>query len=263
MPEGDTVWRTAQRLHEALGGTILTRTDFRVPRYATVDLTGQQLVEVVSRGKHLLMRTPTFTICSHLKMEGSWQVYALPRPRWRRPAHTARAILEDAQWQAVGFSLGSLDIVSREHEGAVVGHLGPDLLDPHFDADLARANVCQDPRRSVFLALHDQRNLAGFGNEYVNELLFLRGVRPTRAVSEVDDIGRLLALGHSLIVANAQHRHRSFGAETGGRAGTAHWVYGRAGRPCLRCGTVIRRGELGDAPGRTRITFWCPRCQPG
>jgi endonuclease-8 len=71
VPEGDVVWYTAQRLHAALAGQVLTRSDFRVPRYATVSLTGQLVTEAVARGKHLLIRTGNgLTVHTHLKMDG-------------------------------------------------------------------------------------------------------------------------------------------------------------------------------------------------
>lgn len=74
MPEGDTVWRAAKRLRAAQAGKTLTRCDIRVPRYATVDLTGQTMDEVASRGKHLLIRVGDLSIHTHLKMEGMWHV---------------------------------------------------------------------------------------------------------------------------------------------------------------------------------------------
>ncbi len=194
MPEGDTVWRAARHLHEALAGRALTRTDFRVPAFATVDLSGSPVDEVVSRGKHLLIRTPEDSIHSHLKMEGAWHVYRLGSP-WRRPGHTARAVLENDEWQAVGYSLGILEVLPRSDEQSVVGHLGPDLLGADWDLDEAARRVAADPDRPVFLALLDQRNVAGFGNEYANELLFLMGLLPTRPVGEVADIRRVISRG--------------------------------------------------------------------
>lgn len=257
MPEGDTVWRTARHLDAALAGSTLTRSDFRVPRYATVDLSGQRVDQVASRGKHLLLRTPTVIVHSHLAMEGAWHLYRRPRSRWRRPGHTARAILENEEWQAVGFSLGVVEVLSRAREDEVVGHLGPDLLDPDVDLDLGASNVAAGRDRPIFLALLDQRNIAGFGNEYVNEILFLSDLAPTTPVAEVEDVDAVVRLGHRLITSNVRTIQRDFGAP---RAG--NWVYGRAGRPCRRCGAIIRRGQLGDDPTRERIVFWCPRCQP-
>ncbi|MFA5707284.1 DNA-formamidopyrimidine glycosylase family protein, partial [Mycolicibacterium sp.] len=120
MPEGDTVYRTAEKLREALVGKTLTRCEVRVPRYATVDLSGQVVDEVLCRGKHLFIRAGTASIHSHLKMDGSWQT-----GRMRVPAHKVRIILETADSRAVGVDLGVLEILERARDLDVVAHLGP------------------------------------------------------------------------------------------------------------------------------------------
>jgi endonuclease-8 len=258
VPEGDTVWRTAQRLNDALAGAVVTASDFRVPEFATLDLAGQSVHEVVSRGKHLLMRVGELSIHSHLKMEGSWHLYRPDTP-WRRPAHQARVVLTTADWVAVGFSLGITEVVATEAENTVVGHLGPDLLGADWSAETALHNLQHDPAVPIFVALLDQRNLSGLGNEYVNELCFLRGIVPTRLVSEVDALAKMVDLAHRLILAN---RDRSERVTTGNtRPGRRVWVYGRGGKPCLRCGTRILQGSLGATPLTERVTFWCPTCQ--
>ena len=257
MPEGDTVYRAAKLLAGALDGTRLTRCDIRVPAFATVDLTGETVRETVSRGKHLLMRVGEYTLHSHLKMEGVWQVYR-PGERWRRPEFKARAILANESVTAVGFELGLFEVVRTADEQNVVGYLGPDLIGGDWNPELAAANLRRDPAREIGLALLDQRNLAGLGNVYRAELCFLRGVLPTRPVGEVADVDRMVALAKKLIEAN---KDRSTRTTTGNLRGDTSWVYGREGRPCLRCGTRIERGELGDTALQLRDTFWCPRCQ--
>lgn len=257
MPEGDTVYRSAKNLNAALGGSELTRCDIRVPKFATVDLTGEPVHEVASRGKHLLMRIGGYSIHSHLKMEGSWHLYR-HGSRWQRPAYEARAVLETEGWVAVGFSLGTLEIVETTNEDSIVGYLGPDLLGPDWDAEEALRRLTADPGRPIGLALLDQRVLAGLGNVYRNELCFLRGMLPTRPVGEVADPARLITLAHTLIDANKDRVERT---TTGRLRGATDWVYHRRGRPCLRCGTPIREGTLGENALQERETFWCPRCQ--
>lgn len=257
MPEGDTVYRSAKNLAAVLDGTVLTRCDIRVPKFATVDLTGETVHEVVSRGKHLLMRVGEYTLHSHLKMEGSWHIYP-DGGRWRRPAWQARAVIANQTVTAVGFELGLFEVVERDAEESVVGYLGPDILGPDWDADIAVANLASDPNREIGLALLDQRNLAGLGNVYRCELCFLRGVLPTRPAGEVNDLPRMVALAKKLIEANKDRTERT---TTGSLRGDTDWVYGRAGRPCLRCGTRIVKGELGVDSLQLRSTFWCPRCQ--
>ena len=201
MPEGDTVWRTARQLHDALAGRVLTGCDLRVPQWATVDLTGLTVDDAVSRGKHLFIRAGEFSLHTHLKMEGAWHVYS-PGTRWRRPAHSARVVLENVDHQAVGFSLGLVEMLDRSSEDEVMSWLGPDLLGPDWSLAEAVQRVRAVPERPVFLALHDQRNLAGFGNEYVNELCFLHGLLPTRPIGQVEDIGHVIERGQRLIIAN-------------------------------------------------------------
>jgi endonuclease-8 len=279
VPEGDVVWYTAHRLHEALGGRVLTRSDFRVPRFATVDLRGQLVTEAVSRGKHLLIRTGNgLTVHTHLKMEGSWRIRPSGAARGNSPAggtapyrgdertvgsHKIRLLLANAEWTAIGYQLGITEVLRTAHESRVVGHLGPDLLDPDWGETLAsdavaRLTADENKGRPIGEALLDQRNLAGLGTVYLAETLFLRGIDPWRPAREVGDLGALVELGHRLLDAN---KARIDQVTTGdARRGRGNWVYGRAGRPCRRCGTPVQRGEQGP-PGQERLRFWCPNCQ--
>lgn len=257
MPEGDTVFQTARRL-AALTGHALTATDFRVPSLATADLTGRRVLGTEPRGKHLLTRIEgDLTLHTHLKMEGRWDVQATGS-RWRRPAHEARVVLRTADLEAIGFSV-VLDLVPTDAEHELVGHLGPDLLGPDWDADEAVRRIASAPDVPLGQALLDQRNLAGLGNVYRAEVLFLSGLSPFVEVSEVRDLPAVVRLSHRVIVAN---RDRSRRVTTGvDRPGQNLWVYGRAGRPCRRCGTPVRSAELGPAT-QERIAYWCPSCQP-
>jgi endonuclease VIII len=261
VPEGDTVWRTAQRLERALKGQILTATDFRVPAFATWDLAGASVLETISRGKHLLTRLEgeqQWTLHTHLKMEGGWRVFK-PGQHWSRPAHTARVVLTTADAAAVGFSLGVVEIVPREREPDLVGHLGPDLLGPDWDAPEAVRRLREQPLRTIKEALLDQSRLAGVGNMYANELCFIAGVEPHTTVEQVPDLPRMVERAHQLL---DQNRHRAVQSTTGDLSrGRQFWVYGRAGRECRRCRTTIRQTMLGDE-GQERSTFWCPSCQP-
>ena len=257
VPEGDVVWRTARRLHEALAGRVLTRCDVRVPRFATANLTGQTVTEAISRGKHLLIRTDAgVTVHTHLRMDGSWRV----RPASERVPgnHRIRLILGNDTWQAIGYLLGIVEILPTTAEPATVGHLGPDLLGPDWDPAEAERRLRANPSRPIGEAVLDQRNLAGIGNVYKAETLFLRGVDPWRPVGEIGDLAALVGLAQRLLEANKERP----GQVTTGvrRRGEETWVYGRAGRPCRRCGTPIRSADQGRDPDG-RVTFWCPRCQ--
>ena len=269
MPEGDVVWRTAQRLHAALAGRALETTDLRWPSLATVDLTGRHVVEVVAAGKHLLTRVsstddaavPEWTLHSHLRMEGSWHVHRTGEP-WRggRPDHGIRAVLANDTWTAVGHRLGMLDLVRSADEATLVGHLGPDVLGPGWDPAAAAANLRAAPDRRVGEALLDQRVLAGVGTFFMCEALFLRGVTPWTPVRDAGDVDALVDLVHRLLTLN---RDRAVQTTTGDtRDGRTQYVHSRSGRPCRRCGTTLRVAAIGQAPA-DRVAFWCPSCQRG
>ena len=252
MPEGDTVWHTAANLRDGLAGKTLTRCDVRVPKYATVDLTGQVVDEVISRGKHLFIRVGTASIHSHLKMEGSWKVNPVSKPS--RAGYRIRIILETADVQAAGIDLGVLEVLERDHDMEAVAHLGPDLLGDDWDPQVAAANLKADPDRPLSAVLLDQRVMAGVGNVYCNELCFVTGYLPTAAVGGVKDPLRMVQRARDMLWLNRSRWNRTTTGNT--RHGQDLWVYGRGGLPCRRCGTPIRSDDSGD-----RVAYWCPVCQ--
>jgi endonuclease-8 len=258
VPEGDTVFRAANRLDAALAGRVVTRSDLRVPAYATVDLAGATIHSVGSRGKHLLMRIGDIVLHTHLKMEGEWRVLR-PGQKWPRPAYRARAIVETPDAIAIGFDLGLVEVFPATEEAERLGYLGPDLLGPDWDAAEAVRRLAAAPDVPAVVALGDQRNLAGLGNVLVNEVCFLRGIRPDRPIGEVDP-APTVDLARRVIHANRERLERTTTGDT--RPGRRLWVYGRAGEACRRCGTRIRHARLGRNDVELRDTYWCPSCQP-
>ncbi len=260
MPEGDTVYRAARLLDRSLTGHELVVTDFRVPQHATVDLSGGTVVETRARGKHLLTRIANgadhWTLHTHLKMEGTWRVIDA-RQRWPRPAHQARVVLTTADKQAIGFSLGVVELLPTAEEDDVVGHLGPDLLGPDWDETEAVRRLALDAERPAAQALLDQRNLAGVGNVYANELCFVAGVHPATPVGALPDLIRVVRRARQMLELNKDRSTRT----TTGNLREPLWVYGRGRAPCRRCGTPIELDESGET-GRERVTYWCPHCQP-
>jgi endonuclease-8 len=252
MPEGDTVWHTAAILRDALAGKTLTRCDVRVPKYATVDLTGEVVDEVISRGKHLFIRVGPASIHSHLKMEGSWKVNLVRKPS--RAGYRIRIILETSEVQAAGIDLGVLEVLERDRDMDVVAHLGPDLLGADWDPVVAAANLVADPDRALSEALLDQRVMAGVGNVYCNELCFVTGHLPTATVGAVKDPLRMVQRARDMLWLNRSRWNRTTTGDT--RSGRDLWVYGRRGKPCRRCGTLIQSDDSGD-----RVSYWCPVCQ--
>lgn len=252
MPEGDTVYRAAAKLREVLEGRELTRCDVRVPRYAAVDLRGQTVDEVLSRGKHLFIRVGAASIHSHLKMDGAWVI-----GRVRVPSYKIRIVLETTDSRASGVDLGVLEVLDRATDMEAVAHLGPDLLGPDWSVPVAAANLVADPSRPLAEALLDQRVMAGVGNVYANELCFVFGLRPGTPVSELADPARLASRAQQMLWLNRLRINRTTTGNT--RPGQDVWVYGRAGLPCRRCGTLIRTDKGGTAGDR--VIYWCPTCQ--
>ncbi|MEI2765676.1 MAG: DNA-formamidopyrimidine glycosylase family protein [Dermatophilaceae bacterium] len=263
MPEGDTVWRTAARLHEALAGQVLTVADLRWPGVATVELTGARTLQVRARGKHLLHRLSSgLTVHSHLRMEGQWRIAATAAVSPGRLADPdLRAVLGTDRWTALGLRLGMLDVVATDAEGTLVGHLGPDLLGPDWDPTQAAARVARSGT-DLGSALLDQRNLAGLGTMYTAEVLFLTGRHPWAPAGDVppDELVGLLERAHRLLDVGRRHAVQSTTGDR--RRGHTTYVHAKAGMPCRRCGGTVRACPIGP-PLRERVMFYCPSCQGG
>lgn len=259
MPEGDTVWRTARRLNEVFAGHRLTECDLRWPGLSTHDFTGATTLEVVPRGKHLLHRVDTgWTIHSHLRMEGSWRI---GRTDAAAPpgGSTVRAVLATAEYRAVGRSLGMLDAVPTADEGSLVGHLGPDLLGPDWDADRAVAGLLATDA-PLAAALLDQTRVAGLGTMWVAEALFVQRLDPFAPAAGRDpaELAALLDRAQRLLRASCASAVPSSTGST--RPGHETYVHGRRHKPCRRCGALIRMEFVGP-PTQRRTLYFCPRCQ--
>jgi endonuclease VIII len=263
MPEGDTVFRTASRLHQALTGEPLTTTDLRWPELSTLDFRGATTVEVVSRGKNILHRIDNgVTIHSHLRMEGQWRVEATSAVTSGTLANRQlRAVVGTATWTALGARLGDLHVVETADEASLVGHLGPDVLGPDWDPAEATRRLRASPT-TIGAALLDQRNLAGIGTLYAAETLFLERVQPWAPAAALSEpaVESLVERAHLLLDRGRRHAIQT---TTGSdRRGETAFVHARSGRPCRRCGGTVRVAMIGEAP-RERTMFYCPACQGG
>lgn len=261
------MWRVARRLDERLSGLVVVGSDLRVPRFATVDLSGRTVEETVARGKHLLTRfSGGLTLHTHLRMDGEWSVVRQGRRLPGRLTPEVRVRLATVGPTAYALRMPVVEVVPTVREDDVVGHLGPDLLGPGWDPAEAVRRLSVPADRPLAAALLDQRNLAGIGNLWANEICFLRGRSPWTPVGEVD-LDRVVDLAHRLLrfsVSGAATGRPTAQVTTGDpRPGRSHWVAGRAGRPCLRCGTTVRVVEEVPGDAARRRTWWCPRCQPG
>ena len=259
MPEGDTVFLACTRLHRALAGHELTHTDFRYPTVALEDLTGHVVTEVKPRGKHFLFRTDRgITLHAHMKMSGSWRIYAAGKPIGGQD--DIRVLLQTEHATAVGYTMPIVHILPTDQEHTVIGHLGPDPLGDDWDHNDAVARLRAHGERELGDVLLDQSVICGWGNAYKNEMCFLRGLSPWALVREVDDLDALVDVGRRVLLAN-----RTIGrwVTTGNlRRGEGQYVFERPGKPCRRCGDLVQvTRQWGN--GYERLTYWCPTCQPG
>ena len=275
MPEGDTLHRTADGLRPYLVGRAIVAARAAgpgaIPRIGRV--VGATVTGVEAVGKNLLVRFDNgLELRTHLRMNGSWHRYR-PGERWRRPPSRARLVLEVPGAVAVCFDAPVVELleIRAERLHQPLAALGPDLLDLAWGPDMAaealrRLRDRARAGRAIGEALIDQRALAGIGNVYKSEVLYIERVDPWAAVSELPDatLVALVATARRLLVANVDRRagpERVTTSRARAAAGEPLWVYDRAGRPCRRCGTPIARRRQGsDLP---RLTFWCPRCQGG
>jgi endonuclease VIII len=270
MPEGDTLYRIAVGLRPHLVGRQVIAAAARQPGPRAEALIGATVTEVESLGKHLLIRFDSgLELRTHLGMHGSWHRYKPAEP-WLRPPSRARIVIEVPGAVVVCFDAPTVELFEARSERIhpVLTGLGPDLLAPEFDErpTLEARRRLRDPSRAsltIAEALLDQRALAGIGNVYKSELLFIESVNPFRPVASLGDnaLEGLVLTARRLFLANRDRAARvTTGADPADRrSGASLWVYGRAGRPCRRCGRTIldrRHGRL------NRRTFWCPGCQP-
>jgi len=279
MPEGDTLYRTAATLQRAIGGRVVTRFETAYAHLMVVDdqqpIAGRLVESVTAAGKHVLMRFGArgdaggLVLRTHMRMHGSWHIYR-PGEAWRRPRAAMRVLVETDAWVAVAFDVPVAEFVAAE---ALARHepltsLGPDLLGETFNLAEAIRRMREhggEPMREVLL---NQRVIAGIGNVYKSETLFVARLHPDTLVEATDDetLTVVLEQARRLLLANVKPGSPAaivtYGGMTRetGRAGRGHglWVYGRQGLPCRRCGTTIEWRKTGI---HARSTYWCPECQ--
>jgi endonuclease-8 len=256
VPEGDTIHHIAARIRPVLQGRVPDELATPHPRFGRdrwpERLAGRAVRSVDAYGKHLFLRFEGgLTIHSHLRMTGSWRV-------WERGRARPRSV-----WLAIG--AGDREVVqlngpvlelmtdSRTRLDRRIAGLGPDILGPGLDAAAFLRRLREDdPTRPIGDALLDQRTIAGIGNLWKAEGCFAAGIDPWRPAGEVSDDEALAVL--------AEIRPRMQRSAADGMQDRFKVIFGKAGRPCPRCGppAVIKvRGQWDD----NRPTFWCPNCQ--
>ncbi len=268
MPEGDTIFRAAARMHQALAGKTVSEFRTALAQLSSVDqntpLAGRRIERVFSAGKHLLIEfSGELFLRTHMRMNGSWHLYR-PGESWRRRRDEMRLVIATEEFIAVGFSIPVAEFLTRRQLSRQpdLQKIGPDLLADVFDRDDAVARIRARGELEIADALLNQRLVAGIGNVYKSEILFSTGVSPFAPVSSLEDsqLVRILDESRRLLRANVGESAPRERATTG-RLDPRYqlWVYGRGGKPCLRCGKGVERARQGpDA----RSTYWCPSCQP-
>jgi endonuclease-8 len=269
LPEGDTIYKAAQALRPLLVGQTIQAARARTPGPMIERVVGSRVEQITTSGKHLTIHFDNgLALHTHLRMGGSWHRYS-PGERWRRPPSQARVVLEVPGHVVVLFNAPVAELVSERvlERHPALSSLGPDLLGPSFDLDeaLTRLRACDLP---IGEALLDQRVVAGIGNVYKSEVLFLERLDPWTPVTALEEarLRSVLLTAERLLRANVRagapritttNSNSDSGAEPSLRSPV--WVYARAGRPCFRCRAPIQARRQGrDLP---RLTYWCPTCQ--
>ena len=272
MPEGDAIFRTARTLDRALAGHEVVRFESVLPALTRIHedapITGRTVERVTAAGKHVLMRfSGNLVLRTHMRMNGSWHIYR-PGESWQRPRRDMRVVVATRTFEAVGFNVPVAEFLTpaeiTRHQD--LRRMGPDLLGDTFDADEGVRRFREQGTLEIADALLNQRIVAGAGNIYKSEVLFLCGVSPVARVDDVDDdtLRRLLATARTHLIANVAHptggitTYRGYKRGAGRDGSNRRYVYGRARLPCRTCGTPIRVRAQGP---HARLTYWCPKCQ--
>ena len=271
MPEGDAIFRTARTLHRALSGHQVVRFESVLPALTRIHedtpVTGRSVESVTAAGKHILMRfSQGLVLRTHMRMNGSWHIYR-PGERWQRPRRDMRLLIATREFEAIGFNVPVAEFLNdRELERhGDLRLMGPDLLGAAFDDSEAIRRFRERDPEEIADVLLNQRVVAGVGNIYKSEVLFLCRIDPFAPVARVsgDELQSVLATARKYLRANVAHPRGGIvtytGYRRGGRgAGQRHYVYGRAGKPCRKCGASIAVRAQGP---HARLTYWCPACQ--
>ncbi len=262
MPEGDTIHRAARTLHTALAGRVITRFETVLPQLARVDedapLAGRTVDAVEAAGKNLLMHfSGDLHLRTHMRMHGSWHIYK-PGERWRMPRASMRIAIETDTWVAVAFNVPVAEFYDERQED--LRKIGPDFLGETFDDAEAMRRIRARADLEIAEALLNQRVVAGIGNEYKSEVLFMAGINPFRVVRELSDeeIETILKTARKVMKANVAKRSTQRITTFSLDPSQAQYVFSRGGKPCRKCGTPIAYKKQGKD---VRGTYWCPNCQ--
>jgi DNA-formamidopyrimidine glycosylase len=268
MAEGHAVVRWKRRLAPLVGEPLR---GIKMPKRwgeRPQSLVGEHVTGVETHGKHLLLNLSTGeTLHCHGAQYGSWQVGERPLGLRKEEKHVRLRLATDAH-EAVFFHGPTVELLTPEERA---GHerlnsLGPDVMAgtparSAFDRDEAARRVWAEGDRPISPTVLDQRVMAGVGNIYKSEGLFLAGIDPRRPAASVsrEELDRFWDAVIPIMWEGTESwgRTKTTPPELRER-GHTRWVYQRKGKPCLVCDTPV---ELVRLPPYDRATYLCPRCQ--
>lgn len=272
MPEGDAIYRTARTLGRALAGGTVVRFESVFPALTRVHedapITGRVVDRVDAAGKHVLIRfSGGLTLRTHMRMSGSWHIYR-PGERWQLPRRDMRVLVATAAFEAIAFNVAVAEFLDARSEVRQpdLREMGPDLLGEAFDEDEALRRLREKDHDAIANVLLNQRVIAGIGNVYKSEVLFICRINPFALTRDVSDeqLRTVVRTARTLLHANVTSlggitTYLGYRRDRGRDASERRYVYGRARKPCRRCGTPI--GVRAQGPN-ARLTYWCHVCQP-
>ncbi|MGF1465022.1 MAG: endonuclease VIII [Sandaracinaceae bacterium] len=271
MPEGPEIRRVADRLTKALVGEVAEEVAFGLPRLEAygAELAGTRVEDVESRGKALLTHFDCgLTVYAHSLLYGRW--YVTRRGNLPRTGRQLRFAVHTRERSALLYSASAIEVLARERlpEHPYLAGLGPDVSTGGLDVEVVRARLRDAAfRRRQLAGLYlDQGFLAGLGNYLRAEILFAARLAPTRRPVDLSaaEVRRLADATVTICRRAYAQKGVTLPARTAAalqrrgvpRRGRRHFVYGRAGQACRRCGRTVLRRDLGG-----RHLYLCPECQ--
>lgn len=273
MPEGPEIWRTADKLNEALADKSVTECFFYHEELKPYEkeIVGLKVEEVEPRGKALItFFDNSLCLYTHNQLYGKW----FTRTNGTKPntGRSLRVALHTANQSALLYSASEIEILPKGDlkDHAYLEKLGPDVVHPETTKEEILAQNTADvfQNRKLATLLLDQSFLSGVGNYLRSEILFYAKINPTVKLRECTPEQK-----EALAAASRKLARRSY--KTGGittdpkivealkrekssRKNYRHFVYGRSGNFCHKCGTQIEEKKTGG-----RKIYFCPSCQLG
>ncbi|MFK2824633.1 DNA-formamidopyrimidine glycosylase [Bacillus sp. B190/17] len=270
MPEVETVRRTLEQL--VVGKTIqgveirwpnIIKKPEQAEQFAHA-LVGETIRDVVRRGKFLIFVLDHYSLVSHLRMEGKYRLHECGEEE-EPHTHVLFKFTDHSELRYRDVrKFGTMHLFQRgqEYDSLPLSQLGPEPFSDHFSIDYVKSKL-EKTERNMKAVLLDQKVFVGLGNIYVDETLFRARIHPERKANSLRE--EEIVILHQEIVATLEEAVEKGGStirsyvNSQGQAGTfqeTHFVYGRTGEPCKKCGEPIIKMKTAG-----RGTHICPNCQ--